>query len=134
MSQQSQVPEQLSDIDAVETQEWIDALEAVIESEGVERAHFLLEQMIDKARRTGANLPYSANTAYVNTIPPHMEAPLPGDPAIEDRIRTCIRWNAMAMVVKANRKSSELGGHIATFASAATLSVPTISSRFNNDM
>ena len=121
MSQQSQVPEQLPDIDAVETQEWIDALEAVIESEGVERAHFLLEQMIDKARRTGANLPYSANTAYVNTIPPHMEAPLPGDPAIEDRIRTCIRWNAMAMVVKANRKSSELGGHIATFASAATL-------------
>jgi pyruvate dehydrogenase E1 component len=121
MSQQSQVPEQLPDIDAVETQEWIDALEAVIENEGVERAHFLLEQMIDKARRTGANLPYSANTAYVNTIPHHMEAPLPGDPAIEDRIRTCIRWNAMAMVVKANRKSSELGGHIATFASAATL-------------
>ena len=69
MSQQSQIP----DIDAVETQEWLEALEAVIEAEGVERAHFLLEQMIDKARRSGANLPYSANTAYVNTIPPHME-------------------------------------------------------------
>ncbi len=117
MSQQSQMP----DIDTMETQEWIEALEAVIENEGVERAHFLLEQMIDKARRSGANLPYSANTAYVNTIPPHLEADMPGDPAIEDRLRAYIRWNAMAMVVKANRKSTELGGHIATFASAATL-------------
>ncbi len=117
MSSQSQIP----DIDAVETQEWIEALEAVIEHEGVERAHFLLEQMIDKARRSGANLPYSANTAYVNTIPPHLEAPHPGDQAIEERIRSYIRWNAIAMVVKANRKASELGGHIATFASAAVL-------------
>jgi len=117
MSEQLQIP----DIDSAETQEWIEALEAVIENEGVERAHFLLEQMIDKARRTGAYLPFSANTAYVNTIPPHHEVPMPGDPAIEDRIRSYIRWNAMAMVVKANRKSSELGGHIATFASAATL-------------
>ena len=109
------------DIDPVETQEWIDALEAVIENEGVERAHFLLEQMIDKGRRTGAHLPFSANTAYVNTIPTQLEASCPGDPAIEDRIRAYVRWNAMAMVVKANRKSTELGGHIATFASAATL-------------
>ncbi len=113
--------QQISDIDSDETHEWIDALEAVIENEGVERAHFLLEKMIDKARRSGANLPYSANTAYVNTIPPHLEADMPGDPEIEDRIRCYIRWNAMAMVVKANRTSSELGGHIATFASAATL-------------
>jgi pyruvate dehydrogenase E1 component len=112
---------ELSDTDSVETQEWIEALEAVIEKEGVERAHYLLEQLIDKARRSGANLPYSANTAYVNTIPPHLEVPSPGDHAIEDRIRSYIRWNAMAMVVKANRKSTELGGHIATFASAATL-------------
>lgn len=117
MSQQSQLP----DIDAVETQEWIEALEAVIENEGVDRAHFLLEQMIDKARRSGANLPYSANTAYVNTIPPHLETPHPGDQALEERIRSYIRWNAVAMVVKANRKASELGGHIATFASAAVL-------------
>ncbi len=117
MSQQSQLP----DVDTAETQEWLEALEAVIENEGVERAHFLLEQLIDKARRSGANLPYSANTAYVNTIPPHLEAHHPGDQAIEERIRTYIRWNAMAMVVKANRKASELGGHIATFASAATL-------------
>ncbi len=117
MSQTQQLP----DIDTIETQEWIDALESVIEHEGVERAHYLLEQMIDKARRSGANLPYSANTAYVNTIPPHMEAAIPGDQAMEDRIRSYIRWNAMAMVVKANRKASELGGHIATFASAAVL-------------
>jgi len=117
MTQQAALP----DIDAIETQEWIDALESVIENEGVERAHYLLEQMIDKARRLGANLPYSANTAYVNTIPPHHEAEFPGDQAIEDRIRAYIRWNAMAMVVKANRKASELGGHIATFASAAVL-------------
>ncbi len=121
MSQQSHISEQLPDIDAVETKEWIEALEAVIENEGVERAHFLLEQMIDKARRSGANLPYSANTAYVNTIPPHLEAPIPGDQTIEARIRSFIRWNAVAMVVKANRKASELGGHIATFASAAVL-------------
>lgn len=120
MSQQS-LQQQLPDIDAVETQEWLEALEAVIELEGVERAHYLLEQMIDKARRSGANLPFSANTAYVNTIPQHLEATSPGDAAIEDRIRSYIRWNAMAMVVKANRKSTELGGHIATFASAATL-------------
>jgi len=109
------------DIDPAETQEWVDALEAIIENEGVERAHFVLEQMIDKARRTGAHLPFSANTAYVNTISTHLEEPSPGDPAIEDRLRAYIRWNAMAMVVKANRKSTELGGHIATFASAATL-------------
>ncbi|WP_455198616.1 pyruvate dehydrogenase (acetyl-transferring), homodimeric type [Kaarinaea lacus] len=120
MSQQSQ-SQQLVDIDAVETHEWLDALEAVIEAEGVERAHFLLEQLIDKARRSGANLPYSANTAYVNTIAPQLETPMPGDRAIENRIKSYIRWNAMAMVVNANRKSAELGGHIATFASAATL-------------
>jgi pyruvate dehydrogenase E1 component len=121
MSQQSPSEQQLADIDALETQEWVDALAAVIEQEGVERAHFLLEQLIDKARRSGANLPYSSTTAYLNTIEPHLEVPLPGDQGIEDRIRTYIRWNAIAMVVKANRKSSELGGHIATFASAATL-------------
>lgn len=109
------------DIDTEETQEWVDSLEAVIEQEGVQRAHFLLEQLIDTARLNGANLPYSPNTAYVNTIPPHQEQYTPGDPAIEVRLRSYIRWNAAAMVVRANRHSSELGGHIATFASAATL-------------
>ncbi|MCG8324282.1 MAG: pyruvate dehydrogenase (acetyl-transferring), homodimeric type, partial [Thiotrichales bacterium] len=82
---------------------------------------YLLESLIDKARRSGAYLPYSANTAYVNTIPPHKEAQSPGDPSIEWKIRSLVRWNAMAMVVKANRYSSELGGHIASFASSATL-------------
>jgi len=109
------------DIDQLETQEWLDALESVLEVEGPERAHFLIEQMIEKVRRSGVNLPHSSNTAYVNTIPPHLESTIPGDAAMEVRIRHLIRWNAAAMVVKANRKSTELGGHIASFASAATL-------------
>jgi len=110
-----------SDLDPTETREWIEALEAVVETEGIERAHYLLECLIDKARRSGADLPYSANTSYLNTIPPHREQYTPGDPALEWRIRSINRWNAMAMVVKANRKNSELGGHIASYASAATL-------------
>jgi len=112
---------QPQDIDSQETQEWLEAMAAVIEHEGIERAHFLLEQLIEEARHAGANLPYSANTAYVNTIPTHLEKHNPGDQAIESRIRSYIRWNAAAMVVRANRKSSELGGHLASFASAATL-------------
>ena len=109
------------DIDAQETQEWLDALEAVLENEGVDRAHFLLERLIDKARRSGAYLPYSANTAYLNTIPLTRQPRFPGERATERRIRSFIRWNAMAMVVQANRLSTELGGHISSFASAATL-------------
>ncbi len=111
----------LPDDDAQETQEWLDALEAVIEIEGIERSHYLLERLIDQARRSGVNLPYSAKTAYINTIPPHREQYTPGDPELEWKIRSINRWNAMAMVVKANRKNSELGGHIASYASAATL-------------
>ena len=109
------------DPDPQETQEWVEALEAVLQVEGPERAHYLLEKLIDKARRSGAHLPYSANTAYLNTIPVSRQQPAPGDPAIEQRIRAVIRWNAAAMVVQANRKTSELGGHIASFSSAATL-------------
>jgi pyruvate dehydrogenase E1 component len=109
------------DSDQVETQEWLDALSAVLEREGPQRAHFLLEKLIEKSRRSGAYLPYSATTAYLNTIPPSREERSPGDPAIEHRLRSIIRWNAMAMVVRANKESSELGGHIASFASAATL-------------
>ena len=112
---------QKPDIDPQETQEWLEALEGVLEQEGAERAHFLIERLIDKARRSGVNLPFSANTAYVNTIPLTQQPPYPGDQAMEARIRAYIRWNAMAMVVQANRKSPELGGHIASFASAATL-------------
>jgi len=109
------------DIDPQETQEWLDALEAVLENEGVERAHFIIERLIDKARRSGAYLPYSANTAYLNTIPVQRQPRFPGDRAMERRIRSFIRWNAMAMVVQANRLSTELGGHISSFASSATL-------------
>ena len=112
---------ELHDIDPLETQEWLDALNAVIENEGIKRAHFLLEQLIDDARRNGANLPFTNNTAYLNTIPTHLEQTSPGDRALENRIRSFIRWNAMVMVVRANKESSELGGHIASFASAATL-------------
>ncbi|MDJ0777494.1 MAG: pyruvate dehydrogenase (acetyl-transferring), homodimeric type [Gammaproteobacteria bacterium] len=110
-----------TDIDPGETQEWIESLESVLEREGPERAHFLLEKLIDKTRRSGAYLPFSANTAYVNTIPLDKQRPIPGDQAIEHSIRSAIRWNSAAMVVHANRKASELGGHIASFASAATL-------------
>ena len=109
------------DTDPLETQEWLEALASIIENEGPERAHYIIEQLIDSARRSGAHLPYTANTAYVNTIPENLEKPFPGDRAMERRIRSLIRWNAMAMVVLANRISTELGGHIASFASSATL-------------
>ena len=109
------------DLDPQETQEWLDALDGVLENEGPDRAHFLLERLIDKARRSGAYLPYSANTAYLNTIPPTKQDPFPGDQSMERRIRSFVRWNAMAMVVQANRIATELGGHIASFASSATL-------------
>jgi pyruvate dehydrogenase E1 component len=111
----------LPDPDPQETQEWLDALDGVLEYEGSQRAHYLLEKLIDKARRSGAYLPYSANTAYINTIPPGQEERSPGNHELEHRIRSYVRWNAMAMVVRANKISSELGGHIASFASAATL-------------
>lgn len=108
------------DIDPQETQEWLDALESVLINEGPERAHYLLECLVEKARRSGAYLPYSANTAYINTIPSGKEERSPGDHAIEHRIRSYVRWNAMAMVLRANRNTN-VGGHIASFASAATL-------------
>ena len=111
----------LPDPDPQETQEWLDALDGVLEYEGSQRAHYLLEKLIDKARRSGAYLPYSANTAYINTIPPGQEERSPGNHELEHRIRSYVRWNAMATVVRANKISSELGGHIASFASAATL-------------
>ena len=115
------MPEKIIDTDAQETQEWLEALDSVLAQEGIERAHYLLEQLIAKARKSGAYLPYSANTAYLNTIPPSREERAPGDPGMEWRIRSLIRWNALAMVVRANRFSAELGGHIASFASSATL-------------
>lgn len=110
------------DIDPKETEEWIDSLLAIIEKDGPERAHYILEQLIDSARRNGGSfIPYNATTAYLNTIPKNNEPVMPGDQAIEARIRAYIRWNAMAMVLRAGKKTSELGGHIASFASSATL-------------
>ena len=109
------------DPDPDETHEWIESIDSVLSAYGAERAHYLLEKMIDHARRSGAYLPYSPNTAYVNTIAPGQQPEYPGDRALEKRIEHYIRWNAMAMVVRANRESSEYGGHIASYASSATL-------------
>ena len=109
------------DPDPQETREWLDALEAVLEREGPERAHALLEALVEKARRTGTFLPFSPTTAYLNSIPTHLEKRSPGDHALEWKIRSIIRWNAMAMVVNSNREHAGIGGHIASFASAATL-------------
>src|SRR3712207_3398026 len=110
-----------SDSDPVETREWLDSLEGVIEVEGQDRAAFLPDELLSRARRRGTPVPYSAATPYLNTIPPEREERHPGDRAIEHRIRSYIRWNALAIVLRANKESSELGGHIASFQSAATL-------------
>ena len=109
------------DTDNQETQEWLDSLRSVIDSEGPERAHFLIETMIDQARRSGTNLPYNATTSYLNTIPTHLQQKHPGNPDMERRIRALIRWNAVMTVLRANEKSPGIGGHIASFQSAATL-------------
>jgi pyruvate dehydrogenase E1 component len=109
------------DIDPQETHEWLDALDEVLRRDGPERAHFLLENLVERARSSGARLPFNANTAYVNSIAPEQEAQRPGDPDMERRIKSINRWNAMAMVVHANRGDLNLGGHIASYASVATL-------------
>jgi pyruvate dehydrogenase E1 component len=108
------------DVDPQETREWLDAIDSVIDNEGPDRAHFLIEQLIDKSRRRGAYVPFSANTAYINTIPVDRQPKMPGDQTIEEKIRNYARWNAMVMVVRAN-KHTNVGGHIASYASAATL-------------
>ncbi len=109
------------DIDSLETQEWLESMESVLENEGPERAHFLLEKLIDRARRGGTHLPFEATTAYVNTIPPGQEPHMPGDLTLEARIRSAIRWNALVLVLRASKKDLELGGHIGSFASSAML-------------
>jgi pyruvate dehydrogenase E1 component len=111
----------IPDVDPQETQEWLDALASVLENEGSERAHFLIERMIAQAQLAGADLPISATTPYVNTIPLGKEQHSTGNQELEHRIRALTRWNAMALILNANKESSELGGHIASFASAATL-------------
>ncbi len=109
------------DIDPIETGEWVESIDSVLQQHGPERAHFLLNRMIDFARRSGAYLPYTPNTAYLNTIPTGRQPEYPGDRTIERRLEAYLRWNAMAMVVQANRISTEYGGHISSYASSATL-------------
>src|SRR6187549_2148981 len=111
----------ISDNDPLETQEWREALASVLEFEGSDRAHFLLDELFTEARRKGTPVPYSGTTPYLNTIAPDREPRHPGNREIEHKIRSLIRWNALAIVLRANKESSELGGHIASFQSAATL-------------
>jgi len=114
-------PRELNDEEPLETREWLDALEYVLEHEGVDRANFLLERLSARMTQTGARLPYTITTPYRNTIPETAQAFMPGDLFMERRIRSLIRWNALAMVVRANRRPGDLGGHISSFASSATL-------------
>ena len=111
----------LEDLDPIETREWIESIDSVLKTQGAERAHYLLEQLIDYTRRSGAYLPFRPNTAYVNTISPGHEPSYPGNREFERRIEAYIRWNALAMVLNANKVSSEYGGHLSTYASSATL-------------
>ena len=110
-----------NDIDPGETHEWLDALEAVVQNHGMERAHYLLKKLSDHATRSGAQIPYALTTPFRNTIPVQDEAPMPGDMFTERRLRSLIRWNALVMVMKANLNDDELGGHISSFQSSATL-------------
>ncbi len=112
---------QTQDVDSDETLEWIDSLKSVISSKGPDRAKYLLSVLDQTARRAGVDIPIASNTPYINTIHVNHQPPYPGDRDIERRIKSIVRWNAMAMVVRANREASGIGGHISTFASAATL-------------
>ena len=109
------------EIEDDEAQEWAEALHDILEHAGEERAHYIIELLISEARRAGVNLPFKTTTAYINTIAPIDEERLPGDPSLEHRVRSLERWNALAMVVQAAHTTTELGGHISSYASAATL-------------
>src|SRR6476660_2036061 len=112
---------QLPDIDQAETKEWLESLDAVVDSRGKARAHYLLARLREQARQKGVGVPLMVQTDYINTIPREQEPWFPGDEYIERRIRAYIRWNAAAMVIKANRLADGIGGHLATFASSASL-------------
>src|SRR4051794_28248362 len=112
---------ELVDVDPTETQEWVEALEAVVSLDGPERASELLDAVVTDARRHGLKPAHDLTTTYVNTIPTELEAQIPGDQDVEHRLRSLVRWNAIATVLRANAESSELGGHIASYQSAATL-------------
>ena len=111
----------IQDIDPIETQDWIASIESVIKTEGKERARFLLDQIIERTHRDGIEVPFSGTTEYINTIPVHEQPAYPGNSDIEHRIRAYNRWNAMALIVKTNLADSSLGGHIASYASLATM-------------
>src|ERR1041384_1047329 len=113
--------ERVVDLDPRETAEWVEALDQVIDEVGPDRAAYLLQRLTDRARANGAELPIHLNTPYVNTIRPEAEVPYPGDRAMERRIKSLVRWNAMAMVVRQNKYDAGIGGHISTYASLATL-------------
>ncbi|MDR7122620.1 pyruvate dehydrogenase (acetyl-transferring), homodimeric type [Rheinheimera soli] len=108
-----------TDIDALETKEWLEALESVVRTEGVERAQFLLEQVLEQARLEGVDMPTGITTNYINTIPPQQEPAYPGDVNLEKRIRSVIRWNAIMIVLRASKKELDLGGHMASYQSSA---------------
>src|SRR5438477_538960 len=109
------------DRDPAETREWLESLNGVLQNSGAERLRFLLTQLNFQANRQGVSTPFTANTPYINTIPPDKQPPFPGSREVERRIKSLVRWNAMAMVVRANKHSPGIGGHISTYASAATL-------------
>jgi pyruvate dehydrogenase E1 component len=111
----------IADIDAEETRDWLDSLDSVVRADGAERARFLIQRLLEEAGRVGASPPLTGPTPYVNTIPASDDPAYPGDAPLEQRLRNLIRWNAMALVLQANKESSELGGHIASYQSAATL-------------
>jgi pyruvate dehydrogenase E1 component len=113
--------QQLPDIDPAETAEWVDSLEMVADERGRTRARFLLMKLLDRARELGVGLPNTVSSHYINTIPPEKEPWFPGDEHIERRIRAFIRWNAAVMVSRANKRAKGIGGHLATYASSASL-------------
>ncbi|HTU03741.1 MAG TPA: hypothetical protein VMG58_18045, partial [Candidatus Sulfotelmatobacter sp.] len=113
--------ERVVDLDPRETAEWVEALDQVLDGAGPDRAAYLVERLTERARASGAELPIHLNTPYVNTIRPQDEVPYPGDRAMERRIKSLVRWNAMAMVVRQNKYDAGIGGHISTYASLATL-------------
>ena len=116
----SNIPRQ-EDLNPQETTEWTEALDQIIDEAGPDRAAYLLKRLADRASENGVTPPAKASTPYINTIPASQETPYPGDREIERRIKSIVRWNAMAMVVRANKYDPGIGGHISTFASMATL-------------
>ena len=115
------VPKEAAELDATEIREWRDSLDYVLQSGGPVKVAKLLRELTIHARQSGVKLPFTANTPYINTIPADEQVPMPGTPDVERRIKSLVRWNALAMVVRANKADEGIGGHISTYASAATL-------------